>query len=475
MGITSIGIGSGLQVESIISQTVALEKQPLVKLQATADSIQTKISTYSKIKSLVSTLSDAASKLTRDSAWNGLAVSSSNSDAVSVSVSGVASATSFSMSVQQLSRAQSVASSAVAKDAAVGAGNMTIQLGSWDSSKNPPEFTAGSKAAFNISVSATDSMTSIATKINEADGGMTATVLRDASGERLMLRSKATGETAGFRIQVSEDSANPGLSKLAFDPQGSPNTGMAANAVQYAQNAKAKINGIDISSTTNVFADTIPGLTLTASKVTTDNVEISAKSDTATMKKNIQDFVDAYNAVNDMLGDVTKYDADTKTAGVLQGDGTTVGLMGTIRAAMTSVTGGTAALQTLSDFGIQMQRGGKLTVADSTKLDNALKTPDTLKAFFAADPSLGDSSTGLGVRIKSLTSTMLSFDGLMNNKTDALMAESKRNSADQDAVNKRADTLEKRMRAQYTALDKQMSSMSSLSSYMQQQIARWNA
>ncbi|MDA8519155.1 flagellar filament capping protein FliD [Acidovorax sp. NCPPB 4044] len=474
MGITSIGIGSGLQVEDIISKTVALEKRPLTQLQNTASSIQTKISTYSQIKSLVSTLSDAASKLTRDSAWNGMAVTSSNSDAVAVSVSGIASATSFSMSVQQLARSQSVASGVVNKDAAVGAGTMAIQLGGWNSTTNPPAFTAGSTAAFNISVSATDTMTSIATKINEADGGVTATVLRDASGERLMLRSKTTGEESGFRIQVTEDSASPGLSKLAFDPQASPGTGMAGNSIQYAQNAQAKINGISVTSKTNVFADTIPGLTLTASKVTTEDVEVTSKSDTATMKKNIQDFVDAYNAVNDLLGSVTKYDSDTKTAGVLQGDGTTVGLQSTLRSAMTAATGGTEALQTLSDFGIQMQRGGKLTV-DATKLDTALKTPETLKTFFAADPASGATSTGLGVRLKSLTASMLSFDGLMNNKSDALSAESKRNSDDQDKVNKRADTLEKRMRAQYTALDKQMANMSSLSTYMTQQIAKWNA
>ncbi|WP_170146249.1 flagellar filament capping protein FliD [Paracidovorax anthurii] len=472
--ISSIGVGSGLNVEDIITKTIALEKQPLTKLQATASSIQTKISTYSQIKSLVSTLSDAASKLTRDSAWNGMAVTSSNSDAVSVSVSGIASASSFSMSVQQLSRAQSVASSVVTKDSAVGAGTMAIQLGTWNSTANPPTFAAGSAAAFNVSVSATDTMTSIATKINEAGGGVTATVLRDASGERLMLRSNTTGEESGFRVQVTEDSSSPGLSKLAFDPQSSAGTGMAGNAIQYAQNAQAKINGISVTSKTNVFAEAIPGLTLTAAKVTTEDVEISSKADTATMKKNIQDFVDAYNAVNDLLGSVTKYDSDTKTAGVLQGDGTTVGLQNTLRAAMTTATGGTAALQTLSDFGIEMQRGGKLNV-DATKLDTALKTPDTLKTFFAADPASGGTSTGLGVRIKSLTSSMLAFDGLMNNKTDALNAEVDRNTADQDKVNKRADTVEKRMRAQYTALDTQMASISSLSTYMTQQIAKWNA
>ena len=114
MAISSAGIGSGLDVDSIVTKLVALEKRPIAKLQTAATSIQTKISTYSQLKSLMSTLSDAASKLTRDSGWNGMSVTSSNGSAVSASISGIATATSFGISVQQLARAQSVASTAIA-------------------------------------------------------------------------------------------------------------------------------------------------------------------------------------------------------------------------------------------------------------------------------------------------------------------------------------------------------------------------
>ncbi|GKS92548.1 flagellar filament capping protein FliD [Acidovorax sp. SUPP2539] len=473
MGITSIGIGSGLDVETIVTKTVALEKQPLVQLQAKADTIQTKISTFSQVKSLLSTLSDAAAKLTRDSAWNGMAVSSSNSAAVTATVSGIASASSFGVSVQQLARAQSNASTAVAKDSVIGAGTMTIQLGTWDSTANPPTFGVGSSKPINVSVSATDTITNIAAKINEGDAGVTATVLRDASGERLLLRSKTTGQESGFRVQVAEDPAAPGLSKLAFDPQNSPGVGLAANTIQYAQNTQAKINGISVTSKDNTFTEAIPGLTLTVSQVTTTDVEMGVKADTATMKKNIQDFVDAYNAVNDLLGSSTKYDSESKTKGVLQGDSTAVGLQNSLRAAIGAAVGGTSALQTLSDIGLEVQRGGKLTV-DNTKLDNALKTPDTLKQLFASDPASGGTGTGAAVRMKSFTSGLLSLDGLMNNKSDALDLEVKRNTSDQEKVNNRAAVLEKRMRAQYTALDTQMGSLSALNSYITQQVAQWN-
>lgn len=472
MAISSIGIGSGLDVNSIVSQMVALEKRPLNQLQAQASSIQTRLSTYSQIKSLMSTLGDAAAKLTRDGSWNGMSITSSNSDAVSATVTGIASATSMGISVQQLARAQSVASSAVPKDSALGGGTLTIQLGSWLHTTPPPQFTPGTDSPLPVTVGATDSLSTIAAKINDANAGVTATVMLDATGQRLLVRSTKTGAESGFRIQVAEDPASPGLSALSFDPQHAAGVGMAANAAQYGKNALAKLNGIDISSSTNTFADTIPGLSITVSKVTTDEVNLRVASDTAAQKKNIQDFVAAYNAVNDLLSTSTSYNAETKVAGVLQGDSTAVGLQGALRMLTMGSAGGTGAFQRLADAGISMERGGKLTV-DNTKLDAALKDPASLKALFA-NPATAGQGGGIGVQFKSFTSGLLSLDGLMNNKSDALNAAVKRNTAEQDKVNDRAALVEKRLRAQYTALDTKMASLTSLSSYISQQVASWN-
>lgn len=474
MAISSAGIGSGLDVESIVSKLVALEKRPIAKLESAAASIQSKISTYSQLKSLMSTFSDAAAKLTRDSGWNGMAATSSNSSAVAVSVTGIASATSFGISVQQLARAQSVASAAITTaDAPVGAGTLTIQLGTWLHTSPPPTFTPGSASAVNVTVGATDSLTKIAASINDASAGVTATVLRDATGERLLVRSKTTGEVSGFRIQVAEDGGAPGLSKLAFDPQNSAGVGMAANTIQYAQNTQAKINGIDISSVNTTFADAVPGLSLTVSQVTTSDAEVTVSSDTASMKKNIMEFVNAYNAVNELLSSSTKYDEETKTAGIFQGDSTAVGLQNALRQQMMASTSGEGVFKRLSDIGIDMQRGGKLVITGS-KLDTALKTPDALKAMFATNVSTGSDANGLGVKLKAFTGSLLSFDGMMNSKADALGAAVKRNTAEQDKVNDRAAVVEKRLRAQYTALDTKMGSLSALNSYISQQVSQWN-
>ena len=472
MGLSSAGIGSGIQVEEIVSKLVSLEKQPLVKLQSVASSMKTQLSVYSQVKSMVSTLSDAASKLAKNSSWGSTTATSSNSAAVSVQVSGTASATAFGIEVQQLARGQSAASAGLGvAGAPVGAGKLSIQLGAW-SQAVPPGFTGGATAAVDITVSATDSLSDVAAKINGAKAGVTATVLRDAQGERLLVRSSTTGEASGFRIQVpAGDSA--GLQRLKFDPQTPPGDGMAANSVQYGQNAKATLNGIALVSATNTFADTIPGLSFTVAQTTTAPVEIAVQSDTVALKKNIQDFVTAYNAVNDLLTSSTKYDAGTKTAGALQGDSTTVGLQTMLRSAMASTTAGAGAFQRLADIGIDIKRGGKLEISEA-KLDNALKDPKALEAMFAANASASPEGNGLAAKVKALVDQMMSFQGALENKTEAINSSVKRNLADQDRVNDRAARMETKLRAQYLALDVKMASLSGLSAYMGQQVSQWN-
>lgn len=475
MGLSSTGIGSGLQVEQIVSQLVALERQPIAKLKSVASSMQTQLSVFSQVKSLMSTLSDAATKLAKGSTWDSMSATSSNAAAVTVNASGAASSTSFGIGVQQLARGQSVASAPLgAAGATVGGGTLTIQLGRWG---DTGAFTENTEPATNVNVNieSTDTLAAVASKINSAKAGVTATVLRDANGERLLVRSDKTGDESGFRIQVAE-SGGAGLKRLSFDPKDAPGIGMAANAAQYAQNAKATINGIPVESATNTFADTVPGLSFTALQTTAPNaqVEVAVNSDTAALKKNIEDFVRSYNTINDLLTASTKYDSETKKSGALQGDGTTVSLQNTLRNLMASTAeGATGGFARLADIGIDIKKGGKLEVS-ADKLATALKDPAALKGLFANDAGAGSGANGLAVKVKAMTGKLLGFEGLLDNKSDALNASIKRNQSDQDRVDAKAAMVEKRLRAQYVALDVRMASLSTLSSYMGQQVSQWN-
>jgi len=466
--ISSPGIGSGLDVSSIVTQLVALEKAPLKQLQTQATSFQTKLSTYGTIKSQVSALGDAAAKLASSSGWNSVIGTSSNSAAIGVTVAAGAPATSLTMEVQQLAKAQSTASSAVATGSGVGSGSMTIELGAWSGSS----FTAGSGTPVSVTINpGEDTLAEIAAKINDADSGVSATVLKDASGERLLVRSKATGEENGFRITVADDDGNDGdasgLSRLAF-AVGSAN-GMTQS--QGGQNATATINGVSISSASNRLADTLPGMTIQLSQVTTAPVEIDVSSNVEAVRANVQAFVDAYNTLNNTLATATRYDAGSKTAGALQGDSTATGLQNALRGMMRSVTGGTPYSR-LSDIGIELKSGGTLTL-NAEKFDVSLSNLDGLKDLFTINT--GSATTeGFGRKVKAFAEGLIDSDGMVSNKTSAIQASIKRNGLEQERVNDRAARSEIRLLAQYNAMDAAVAKFNGLNAFVTQQIALWN-
>lgn len=482
MGISSVGLGSGLNVQEIVSKLVALEKSPLTTLEAKATIIQSKISAYGQIKSLMTTLSDAAGALSRDSGWNAMKLSSSSS-AITPSVTGIATASSFSVGVSQLAQSQATVSSVLPTGSDL-SGTLTFQLGTWTTTGSPPTPTAfanGTATAVSVVIPpGTTSLSDVAAKINDAKAGVSATVITDASGARLMIRSSTTGEAAGFKITASSG-AGAGLQALTYDPL---NSASGTTMTQAGQNAKATINGVSVSSATNTLTGVIPGVALELSQVTTSDALVTVKSDTDTIKANIKAFVDAYNAVNTYLSDSTKYDDTAKSAGILQADSATVGLMNMMRRLVSSQSMGDTITR-LSDVGISVQQGGNLSIDTLTTaqkatgrldIDSALASSETLAALknlFAG--TNGDAtSKGIAVKIKTFAADMLSLDGSITAKQDALDKETKSNTDEQDKVNKRATNLETQLNKTYSALDVKMASLTALSDYVTQQVAQWN-
>ncbi len=473
--ITSTGIGtSGLDVEGIITKLVALEQRPLNTLKQKNELITARITAYSQIKSMAATLEANAALLANPATWKSMSVSSSDSLSVSVMTSGTTSpvASTLSITVSQLARAQSAASGVIGATASVGSGKLTIDLGEWSGGA----FTAGAAAAISVDVLDGENLAAVAAKINAAGAGVTATVLTDANGQRLLMRSSATGELAGFRITASaNDPADDvaGLSRLTFDPAGSPGLGLAANtaSVQYGANAIATVNGIEVESTSNTFTDTVPGLIFTVAKLTTGSVDLTTTPDTTAMKRAIQSLVESYNTINSYLTATTKYDATTEQAALLQADPTAVGMQTALRGLLGSATEG-GALGYLSDVGVSLQKDGSLAV-NSAKMNTAFANPDAVKTLFTS--ATGDSQTeGLALKLKKFASGLIASDGSITTRSDSLTLEQKRNEKDQIRVTDRVSLVEKRLRAQYTALDTKMAQLTALDTYITQQVAQWN-
>lgn len=464
-----VGLGGNVDVNALIQASVDAVKMPITRTNGLKDQTeftQAKISSFGQLQSLVSTLQQAAGKLSSLTGWNAVAATSSNEKAITASAVGGTVETTFSVEVSQLAKAQVATSDAIGSGP-VGAGTLKLQIGQWDSGS----FTAGSAGAVDVEVKATDTLADIVGKINGAHASVTATIVTDASGQRLMLRSKETGEKAGFQVTVTDTDGDlgdgSGLSRLANGLSGDP----GANA---GVDAKARINGLfDVTSSSNTFENVIAGVTFKATEVTTAPVNITVAKDAAEAKKNIEDFVVAYNAANQALNSLTKYDQATKMAGLLQGDSTAVALQNQLRNVVQSLSSSTGPYRTLSSIGLGMIEGGDLSI-NNTKLDEALKNPDAIKALFIGADGSAATTDGVAEKIKAVTSQMLDSNGFFASKDKQLKAVVERNDKEVARINARADSTEQLLKARYTALDTQMSKLNALNAYIVQQITSWN-
>ena len=474
MAISSVGLGSGINVEDTVAKLVAFEQRPIQALQTKATAINSQMSAFSQLKSQISNLQTQVAKLSSLETWQGRVLSSSNAATVTGTATSKAALGTYDVKVSQIASAQTIASGVVAKDDALGEGTLTITLGEWDGATLKANEVNGLPATVSVKITAEDdTLAKVAAKINAANAGVTATVLRDHTGERLTLQSSTTGANAAFSVAVQEDTDKPGLKRFEYAGGEGGGAGMARS--QAAQDTKATVNGIEMFSRNLSFTDVADGLTLTVSQKMADTdaaVRITIKGDTATAKSALTNLVESYNALSSAMTTMTAYDPATKTAGTLQGDSTAINLQSALRRLLSGNSGAGGAFNTLSQIGLEFQADGKLKI-DDTKLTKALEKPDDLAKFFAADPE-GDANDGLGVRLKTFTAGLLSSDGVFATKDTSMKAQIKRNTQDQERLTTRVNNYEKRLLAQYTALDVKMASLTSLDNYVTQQITSWN-
>ncbi len=471
--LSSLGVGSGLDAESIVTKLVALERQPIDKLQTQASTIQSKISAFGKIQSAVSSLRDAAAKLTSPDLWASTVATSADSSVAFSTTTGAAPGN-YNVSVSSLAAGQSVLSNTVlsAPSSTLGSGTLTFEVGSWSGST----FTGKTGAtAVNVAIDAADSLETIRDKINNANAGVKATIINDASGARLVMNSASTGLNNGFRVTAADsDGVNDdasGLSALSFtDPTA---TGGATTQTQAASNAAAKINGVDISSDTNTFSNVLTGITVTVNKITAAPVGVTVAQDNDTITKAITDFANAYSSLDSVLKNNTKYDESTKKGAILQGDGTALNLINQFRSMLASNTSASSVFASLSSAGLETQSGGALTV-NSTKLKSALGNLAELKKLFSATDLSGGGADGMATKFRKLTDTLLGIEGALTTRTAGLNTAVNNNQKRQDALETRSALYEKRLRAQYSALDKAMASISTQSGYVTQMINSMN-
>jgi flagellar hook-associated protein 2 len=288
-----------------------------------------------------------------------------------------------------------------------------------------------------------------------------AIVVRDSAGERLVLRSTGTGEAAGFQVAMRPNAQGQGqglsYTDLSF---------AAPTLDQQAQDALLSVDGVPLRSATNPVSESIPGLRLQLTQVTSSPVEVSIEQDRDAVKAQIQKMVDAYNALQNSLAANTRYDPSTGTAAALQGDQTAVGMQRVMRRLVNTAFEG-QPLQRIQDIGIGIQTNGALSI-DASKLESALDRMQEIKALFSTGAGGQD---GVAKMLGDFARDAVTSDGRVGARTAALQDAIKRNEVEQTRVNERAARAELRYLAMYNAMDSKVGRLNALNSYVSQQLA----
>lgn len=405
--VASVG-SSGLDVNGIVQQLMAVERQSVNKLNKTEASYQAKLSAFGQIKGALSAFQAAVQGISLASKFQALTATSSDPTIFTATTASTAVAGSYSLDVLSLAQSQKlVAAGQTSTTAAIGTGaatTVTIDLGTISGGAfnavtgtyTGAAYTSNGAGAKTITIDATNnSLQGMRDAINAAGMGVTASIVNDGSGTpyRLTLSSNSTGASNSMKVTVTGDAAVSGL--LANDPAAVQNM----SQTMAAQNANFKVNGVAISQNTNVVSNAIPGVTLTLNKLTTTPATLTVASDTAAITTAISGFVKAYNDLSAQLKASSSYDPVAKKGAILQGDSTIRTLQTQLRSALSyPVTGisGTSALTNLTQIGITFQKDGTLAL-DNAKLSTAMTSNfKDIANLFASVGSTTDSLVGFG-------------------------------------------------------------------------------
>lgn len=441
-GTTISGLGTGLDIGGMVTAIADAEKAPK---QAQIDRLTTKTETsLSAVGTLTSAVETFEASLTAlessSSSFEGLGVQSSADGVASATAGAGAVPGSYEVEVISLASSSKVASASLEGGASTtfdSGGTLTIDV--------------GDNASYEVQVAPGASLTEIRDAINSqlsATAGISANIITDASGARLVLSSEVTGEGTDLYVKGTGDLA---ALNINVDEDGNHDltqqSGTGAGSITLASNASYKIDGLELSSSTNTVT-ALSGLSikLTAEGTTT----LTVAPNTEGLKTSIEAFVSAYNnliTVTDALTRVTTSEDETSTdAGALVGDALVRSLLGSIRNELVQPSTGSGELSVLAQLGVTTNKDGTLSI-DDAKLSSALETHyDEVQAFFVGDD-------GLIPRLKSVTEPYTAPGGLLAGRTESLQKTMTQLSEQQQALDRRIDSLTTSLYTKYNNMD----------------------
>ena len=524
--LTSLGAGSGIDTSSLITNLVAANKASAqAAITARQQTNTAEISALATVKSGVDGFASALQTLTTSGQLMTQPVSSSSTV---VAVSAIAGQhvgdLSSTIQVTQLAQALTVEAGAVNDpSAAIGAGTMTLTT---------------AKGSFPITIDGSNnSLTGLATAINKANANVTASIVQDGTGYRLVLKGQ-TGAANTFTLSANSG-ADAGLSAFTYDgTSASPMT-----QVQGAQDAILKLDGVQVTRASNSISDLVTGTQLVLKS--TGTVALSSSRPTDAITEAVSDFVSAYNALRTSINNTTAAATSTTAAGALNGNADVRQLtdqLAKITATQLSSYGNT---HTLAEIGVSTNQDGSLTL-DSTKLSSALAAdPDGVEAMFSpgqqssspllaitsaisatkpgtytitnVTPAVGDGNAsatidgtaalasgntlyalygtpsygltfttggsvasatftvdpGLYGAVAAIQSALEASTGLITNMQSGFNTDASQITDDQTTLDEQSQAYQDNLTTQFTAMQSAVTSYKSIQSYLTQQVALW--
>lgn len=387
--ITSTTGASGLAIDAIVTGLMTIEQQPINRVKTQVSAYNTKLSAYGTLKSGLSAFQTAVDKMATAAKFTSQSAKLSDGSSMLATADGTAANGKYNISVTQLATSQKLATAAYASATdIIGTGTLNISFGTYAAS--PASFTANSdKQALSITIDSTNNtLSGIRDAINAKNASVSASIVNDGSGNRLVITSKDTGAVNSLKIDVTDTDGNStdgtGLSALAYDPLATAGAGKNMTQLVGAQNALLVVDGLDISKPSNTLNDVIQGVTLNLKSITSTSTTLEVATDTDAIQASVQGFVDAYNKLNTSLRDLTKFvEGGSSSNGALLGDSTTRDIMVKLKTMLARPSTTATTFRTLADIGVKTDsKDGSLSL-DSAKLTAALSTnlTDVAKLF----------------------------------------------------------------------------------------------
>ncbi|VCU69927.1 Flagellar hook-associated protein 2 [Pigmentiphaga humi] len=474
---SALGVGSGLELSTLLTNLMNAEKVPLVKLQQQESTVQSKISAFGQLKSSLSSLLTAVNGLT-EAKFNGMTGTSSDTGVATVSATNAASKASHTLEVTSLALAEKAVSSALDDDAQLRSGTLTFTFGS----VKEGAFVAGEGETKTVTIGAgNNTLAGVRDAINQAAMGVTASLINDGSGSRLVLTSSDTGAAHAFKIDTAESAGGSGeaLSFLDYDPATSPaysstgtNSGMSR--LQAGADAQFKLDGLSVSSASNTVTTVLAGVTLTLQKAGTSTVAIGTNASSGTSA--LQALVSAYNSFLSTANSLalntpseTKGEASSGN-GPLAGDSLVRDVVSRIRGELFSpLAGATGPYTSLSSLGVSFQNDGTLKL-DTERLTKAMaEDPSAIAKLFTSEP-FGAGTQSLTERFAAQLSSYTSNQGAIDTRVDGLNSSAKTLQGQQKQLENRLSQIEARYRQQFTALDSLIAQLNTTGTFLTQQI-----